>query len=192
MQPAHRAGHLPDGSGDDRETRRALVRQIRRGIPGVAFRTNFIVGFPGETEQHFETLCRFVEQEPFENLVVFGYEREPETPSHAMVPRVPIQKRRSRRSQLLALQQRLSRERLRSRIGERMTVMIDGPAGPSDRPGPRSYAARAAGSAFEVDGEWWWKAKDSSRGCWSRCESPARRPMICLHAWKPRTRCCPS
>src|SRR4029077_4965711 len=39
---------------------RALVRQIRQGIPGVVFRTNFIVGFPGETEQHFETLCRFV------------------------------------------------------------------------------------------------------------------------------------
>jgi tRNA A37 methylthiotransferase MiaB len=64
----------------------------------VAFRTNFIVGFPGETEEHFGTLMRFIEEEPFDHLVVFPYEREPETPSHAMTPRVPINTRRSRRA----------------------------------------------------------------------------------------------
>ena len=127
---------------------RALVRRIRAGIPGVAFRTNFIVGFPGETEEHFATLLRYIEEEPFENLVVFGYEREPETPSHAMTPRVPLNARRSRRARLLARQQELSRERLSRRIGDMMTVMIDGPAG--GRPG--LWAARAAGSAWEVDG----------------------------------------
>ena len=46
----------------------------------MAFRTNFIVGFPGETDAHFETLLRFVEEERFDHLVVFSYEREPETP----------------------------------------------------------------------------------------------------------------
>jgi ribosomal protein S12 methylthiotransferase len=127
---------------------RALVRRIREGIPGVAFRTNFIVGFPGESEEHFETLLRFIEEEPFENVVVFGYEREPETPSYAMTPRVPVATRRSRRSRLLARQQQLSRERLSKRIGERLTVMIDGPAG--NRPG--LWAARTSGSAWEVDG----------------------------------------
>lgn len=125
---------------------RELVRRIKAGIPGVAFRTNFIVGFPGETEEHFETLMRFVEQEEFDNLVVFGYEREPETPSYAMTPRVPVATRRSRRAKLLARQQQLSRDRLARRIGERITVMIDGPAGRSQ------WAARTAGSAFEVDG----------------------------------------
>jgi len=127
---------------------RALVRRIRSEIPGVAFRTNFIVGFPGETEEQFETLLRYIEEEPFENLVVFGYEREPETPSHVMTPRVPIHARRSRRARLLARQQQLSRERLARRIGERLTVMVDGPAG--DRPG--LWAARTTGSAWEVDG----------------------------------------
>jgi ribosomal protein S12 methylthiotransferase len=127
---------------------RELVRRIRAGIPRVAFRTNFIVGFPGETEEHFETLLRYIEEEPFENLVVFGYEREPETPSHAMTPRVPINTRRSRRARLLARQQQLSRERLSHRIGETMTVMIDGPAG--GRTG--LWAARSKGSAWEVDG----------------------------------------
>ncbi len=59
---------------------RALVQRIKSGIPGVAFRTNFIVGFPGESEEHFAELCRYLEEEPFENVVVFAYQREPETP----------------------------------------------------------------------------------------------------------------
>jgi ribosomal protein S12 methylthiotransferase len=127
---------------------RSLVRRIKAGIPGVAFRTNFIVGFPGESEEDFSTLLRYVEEEPFDHVVVFPYEREPETPSHAMTPRVPIQARRSRRARLLGLQQRLSRERLAARIGETVDVMVDGPAG--GREG--LWAARTAGSAWEVDG----------------------------------------
>ncbi len=79
-------------------------------------------------------------------MVVFPYEREPETPSHAMTPRVPLTVRRSRRARLLALQQQLSRARLARRIGERMEVMIDGPAGRGQ------WAARSTGQAYEVDG----------------------------------------
>jgi ribosomal protein S12 methylthiotransferase len=132
---------------------RALVRRIRAGIPSVSFRTNFIVGFPGETDAHVDELCRYLEDEPFDHVVVFAYEREPETPSHAMTPRVPVATRRARRARLLALQQRLSRERLARRIGQRITVMIDGPAdGGAARGGPRTWAARTAGSAWEVDG----------------------------------------
>ena len=142
------------GRGMTADATRALVRRIRSGIPGVAFRTNFIVGFPGETEEEYEELCRYVEEEPFDHVVVFSYEREPETPGWAMTPRVPVASRRSRRARLLALQQRLARGRLARRIGERVTVMIDGPAGSPRGPGPWSgrYAARTAGSAFEVDG----------------------------------------
>lgn len=135
---------------------RALVQRIRKGIPGVAFRTNFIVGFPGETEAHFETLMRFAEEEIFDHLVVFTYEREIETPSYAMTPRVPLNLRRQRRARLLALQQRVSGERLRRRIGERLTVMIDGPAERPGAPTPAedspAWAARTRGMAFEVDG----------------------------------------
>ncbi len=131
---------------------RALVRRIKAGIPGVAFRTNFIVGFPGETEADFEELCRYVEEEPFDNLVVFAFERERETPSYTMGDRVPAAVRRRRRARLLELQQRLSRERLARRIGERVTVMIDGPAAGGGRPERSRFAARTAGSAWEVDG----------------------------------------
>jgi len=125
---------------------RSLVRRIRAGIPGVALRTNFIVGFPGETHAHFEALLRYIEEEPFENVVVFAYEREPETPAYAMTPRVPVHVRRQRRARLLARQQALSRERLARRIGGTVRVMIDGPAGRGQ------WAARMAGPAWEVDG----------------------------------------
>ena len=124
---------------------RALVRRIKLGIPGVGFRTNFIVGFPGETEADFAELERYVEEEGFDHVVVFGYEREPETPSWQMTPRIPLNTRRSRRARLLALQQRLSRARLSRRIGERVTVMIDGPAGRGQ------WSGRTASQAFEVD-----------------------------------------
>ena len=125
---------------------RALVRRIRDGIPGVALRTTFIVGFPGETDGHFEELGRYLEEEPFDHVAVFTYEREPGTAAWEMTPRVPLTLRRSRRARLLARQQRLSRDRNARRVGERITVMIDGPAGRNQ------YAARTPGSAFEVDG----------------------------------------
>ena len=132
---------------------RALVRRIKAGIPNLSFRTNFIVGFPGETEAHFDELLRYIEEEPFDHVVVFPYEREPETPSHAMSGQVPAALRRKRRTRLLELQQRLSRERLARRIGQRLTVMIDGPAADGrGADGTMRYAARTSGAAWEVDG----------------------------------------
>ena len=141
------------GRGMTARDTRALVGRLKAGIPDLALRTNFIVGFPGETEEQFEELCRYIEEEPFDHVVVFAYEREPETPSHGMAGQVPAAVRRRRRARLLALQQRLSRERLSRRIGERLTVMIDGPAdGETGRAGRKRYAARSAGAAWEADG----------------------------------------
>ena len=141
------------GRGMTARDTRALVQRIKEAIPHVSFRTNFIVGFPGETEAHVEELCRYVEEEPFDHVVVFAYEREPETPSYAMAQGVPVAERRRRRARVLERQQRLSRERLARRIGERVTVMIDAPLADrnGDR-GPTRHAARTAGSAWEVDG----------------------------------------
>ena len=145
--------HIADGMlrtmarGMTGRATRALVKRIKSGIPGVAFRTNFIVGFPGETDEHFDELCRYLEEEPFENVVVFSYEREPETPSWKMTPRVPVAARRSRRARLLAHQQRLSAARMARRVGTLVTAMIDG-----REEGAGAYAARTAGSAWEVDG----------------------------------------
>jgi ribosomal protein S12 methylthiotransferase len=79
-------------------------------------------------------------------VVVFNYEREPETPSYAMTPRVQVGTRRSRRARLLGLQQRVSRERLAGLVGQPVRVMVDGPSGRGQ------WAARTAASAYEVDG----------------------------------------
>ncbi|HET9326954.1 MAG TPA: 30S ribosomal protein S12 methylthiotransferase RimO [Candidatus Eisenbacteria bacterium] len=128
---------------------RALIRRIKDGIPGVAIRTNFIVGFPGETDAEFDELLAYVEEERFDHVVVFTYEREPETPSHGMDGQVHIGRRRSRRARLLALQQKISAERLRERVGRSTKVMVDGRAG---RPSAGTWAARTPGQAFEVDG----------------------------------------
>ncbi|HKQ58270.1 MAG TPA: 30S ribosomal protein S12 methylthiotransferase RimO, partial [Candidatus Eisenbacteria bacterium] len=136
---------------------RALVRRIKEGIPGVSFRTNFIVGFPGETEAQFDELMHYIEEEPFDHVVVFPYEREPETASYRMAGGIPAAERRRRRARLLERQQVLSRDRQARRIGERLTVMIDAPLVDNPRGqvpsgGPSRYAARTAGSAWEVDG----------------------------------------
>jgi ribosomal protein S12 methylthiotransferase len=130
---------------------RELVRRIRAGIPGVALRTNFIVGFPGETEAEFAELCDYVEEEAFDHVVVFAYEREPETPSFAMADRIPIRERRRRRARLLEIQQRRSRGRLRTRVGESVRVMVDGPAA-GGRAMSDVWSARTAGQAYEIDG----------------------------------------
>ena len=134
------------GRGLSGPATRALVRRLKAQIPGLSLRTSFIVGFPGETDAHFDELCRFVVDEPFDHVVVFPYEREPGTPAWDLTPRVPLTVRRSRRSRLLGLQQDLARRRNARRVGERVVVMIDGPAGRNQ------YAARTAGSAYEVDG----------------------------------------
>jgi len=150
---------------------RALVKRIRAGIPGVAFRTNFIVGFPGETEAHFDELCHYLEEEPFENVVVFSYEREPETPSYRMTPRVPVASRRSRRARLLAHQQRLSAARMARKVGSAVMVMIDGCTADG------GHVARTAGSAWEVDGGVQIEAEDA-RGRSARAAGSLARVRV--------------
>ena len=68
---------------------RALLAKIRAGIPGIALRTAFIVGFPGETEEQFDELLRFIEETKFERLGVFPYSQEDHTPAGAMRNRFP-------------------------------------------------------------------------------------------------------
>jgi ribosomal protein S12 methylthiotransferase len=137
----------------------------------VAFRTNFIVGFPGETEAHFDELCRYLEEEPFENVVVFSYEREPETPSYRMTPRVPVASRRSRRARLLAHQQRLSAARMARKVGSAVMVMIDGCSADG------GHVARTAGSAWEVDGGVQIEAEDA-RGRSARAAGSLARVRV--------------
>lgn len=104
-----------------------LVRRIRQGIPGVALRTTFIVGFPGETEAHFERLLQFIEETRFERLGVFTYSKEEGTRAASMPGQVPARTRQRRFERAMELQQSLAREIQGARVGTRIRVLADAP-----------------------------------------------------------------
>jgi ribosomal protein S12 methylthiotransferase len=123
-----------------------LLGEIRRRIPDVSLRTSFIVGFPGETKEHFDALLDFVRDTEFDKVVVFAYEPEREAPSSGFPGQVAQRIKESRRERLLVLQQEISARRLKRRVGRVETVLVDGPAEDG------RWFARTQGEAYEVDG----------------------------------------
>lgn len=120
---------------------RELVAKIRRGIPGVAIRSTFIAGFPGETEEDFAELLAFLEEAKFDRVGVFAYSREENTLAAAMPGQIAPAEKERRRDAAMALLKKISRERMRSRVGEKIRVLVDSPG-----------IARSAWDGFEVDG----------------------------------------
>ena len=110
----------------------ALLRRIRDIVPGVALRTTFITGFPGETEQDIDELASFVEEQAFDHMGVFTYSHEEGTSAFALEDDVPEAEKRARRSRVMNLQKRLVRRRQRGRIGEIARILVDGPSGDHD------------------------------------------------------------
>jgi len=102
-----------------------LLARIRAGIPGIALRTTFIVGFPGETEACFKELLQFIEDTRFERLGVFTYSREDGTRAGRMARQVPDTIRQERRDRAMALQHRLAREMAAARVGRRVNVLVE-------------------------------------------------------------------
>jgi ribosomal protein S12 methylthiotransferase len=109
-----------------------LLTRIRDRVPGAALRTTFIVGFPGETEADVDELSGFVGDHPFDHVGVFTYSHEEGTSAHLLADDVPARVKQARRARLMGLQKRLVRKRQRSRIGERVRVMVDGPSADHD------------------------------------------------------------
>ena len=110
----------------------ALLGRIRERVPGVALRTTFIVGFPGETEADVDELQSFVEDHRFEHLGVFTYSHEEGTSAFALADDIPAGEKRARRSQVMGLQKQLVGRRQRGRIGEIARIVVDGPSGDHD------------------------------------------------------------
>jgi ribosomal protein S12 methylthiotransferase len=125
-----------------------LVERMRERIPGVALRTSFIVGFPGETADDFDALLEFVEQGAFDNVGVFTYSDEEGTSAFELAGRIPQRTREARKRRLMSLQKRLSAKRNRARVGERVEALVEGPHPDSEL----LLKARLAGQAPEVDG----------------------------------------
>jgi ribosomal protein S12 methylthiotransferase len=103
-----------------------MVERVRARVPGVAFRTSFIVGFPGETEEDFEELLAFVEAAEFDNVGVFTFSDEEGTTSFDLPDRIPPAVKEARRRRLLARQKRISLRRNRGLVGRQVDVLVEG------------------------------------------------------------------
>jgi ribosomal protein S12 methylthiotransferase len=124
-----------------------LLTKIRQEVPGVALRTTFIVGFPGETDEDLDELCDFVETHAFDHLGVFTYSHEEGTTAFALQDDVPAASKRARQRRVMSLQQKLVKRRQRTRVGERTRVMVDGPSGEHEL----VLKGRLASQAPEID-----------------------------------------
>ena len=111
-----------------RPTYDKLLSRIRDRVPGVALRTTFIVGFPGETRADVRELCDFVRDHAFDHVGVFTYSHEEGTSAYGLDDDVTAEAKAARRHQVMSLQKRLVEKRQRARIGERHRVVIDGPS----------------------------------------------------------------
>ena len=134
------------GCGKDRQKR--VVARLREKIPNLVFRTAFIVGHPGETEEEFEELCEFVRWARFERMGVFRYSDEETSHSATLDGKVPARVAASRNRKLMTLQRRIAREANRALVGREMDVLVEGKSDEHDL----VMQGRHAGQAPDIDG----------------------------------------
>ncbi len=120
---------------------RDLIRRIRGGIPGIAIRTTFIVGFPGETETDVDVLCDFIRETRFERLGVFRYSQEEGTRAAKMEQQIPAKTKESRWHRTMALQKEIAASVSASFVGRRLRVLVEEPG-----------VARGEADAPDIDG----------------------------------------
>lgn len=126
---------------------RRIVENLRREIPDICLRTTLISGFPGESQEDFEELYRFVNEMEFDRLGVFAYSAEEDTPAAAWPDQIPEEIREKRRDELMELQQEIAFERAAGRKGNTLEAVIEGYL-----PGEDVYVARTYMDAPNVDG----------------------------------------
>jgi ribosomal protein S12 methylthiotransferase len=127
---------------------RRLLERVRAAIPGVALRTSFIVGFPGETETAFAALVDFVREQQFDRVGVFTYSREENTAACDLTGQLPEGVKRRRRAELMEVAAQISLEKNRDLVGRELEVMVEGAA-----PGRATrLRARTSTQAPEIDG----------------------------------------
>ena len=105
-----------------------LLNRIRERVPGVSFRTTFIVGFPGETEADVAELRDFITAHEFDHVGVFTYSHEEGTSAFGLEDDVPEKVKTARRNTVMRLQKKLVKSRQKRRIGQRVRIVVDGPA----------------------------------------------------------------
>ena len=124
------------------------IHRLRDGVPGIVLRTTFITGFPGETEEDFEALCRFVKEEKFECVGVFPYSREEGTPAYDMPDQIDAQIAQNRADILMATQAEISENWKQSFVGKTEHVLCEGYDVVAE-----AYFGRTRFEAPEIDGK---------------------------------------
>jgi len=135
--------------GRDSAWVRRLVRKLRERVPGLTFRTSFIVGFPGETDGEFQELCDFVEEMRFERVGVFQFSREEGTASDTLDGQLPARIKAARQKKLLGIQRKISKMHQQSLIGRTLEVLVEGVSEETDL----LLEGRWMGQAPEIDGK---------------------------------------
>jgi ribosomal protein S12 methylthiotransferase len=134
--------------GGTRESLEKLIYRVRARVPGIAIRTTFITGFPGETEEDFDELMQCVQNCRFDNLGVFTYSDEEGTPAFDLPNKVDPKTATQRRSRLMKEQAKISKQLNKRRIGNTFKVMFEGISEESDL----LFQGRLEGQAQEIDG----------------------------------------
>ncbi len=149
-----------------------LLTDFRQAAPDVAIRTTFIVGFPGETKEHFATLERFVDEAQFDRVGVFEYSVEDGTPSGEMEPKVPSRVKRARKEKLMARQQAISLACNEKWVGRELDVLIESRS-PLD---VTMRVGRSFRDAPEIDGQVYVKRCLAQPGAFVRVRVVEARP----------------
>ncbi|MEG0014494.1 MAG: 30S ribosomal protein S12 methylthiotransferase RimO [Cellulosilyticaceae bacterium] len=127
---------------------RERIGKLRAEVPGIAIRTTFIVGFPGETEEDFDALCDFVSDIRFDRLGVFTYSQEEGTAAAKLPEQIDEDIKAKRKDIIMTMQHDISEELTKSKVGQVMRVLIEGKITGED-----AYIARSYQDAPEVDGQ---------------------------------------
>ncbi|HEX7313027.1 MAG TPA: 30S ribosomal protein S12 methylthiotransferase RimO [Pyrinomonadaceae bacterium] len=134
--------------GGSRESLERLIERVRARVPGIAVRTTFITGFPGETDEDFAELLTFIKNVEFDRVGVFTYSDEEGTPAFDLLDKVDAKVARERRAKLMRAQSRISLRKNRARVGEVVRVLFEGASDETDL----LWQGRTETQAPEIDG----------------------------------------
>lgn len=134
--------------GGNRQSLERLIKRVRARVPGIAVRTTFITGFPGETDADFEELLTFVKNVEFDRVGVFTYSDEEGTPAFDLPNKVDATIANQRRARLMKEQSRISRKRNKAKIGSTVRVLFEGESSESDL----LWQGRIESQAPDIDG----------------------------------------
>jgi ribosomal protein S12 methylthiotransferase len=147
-----------------REHIETLIEKLRAGIPGIALRTTFIVGFPGETEAEFDDLIEFIERARFDRLGIFKYSQEEGSRAAKMPEQISLKAKNARHQRAMLAQQRIACDMAQKKVGRKLKLLLDQPLiGRTEADAP-DVDTRVILSEPGSVGEFVWRTISGTRG----------------------------